>query len=120
MCVILFATLAPFVGVRAATGAFGFFGAVGFAGFLGRGEKPDERDISIVRKATIIGFAASYLIFVLGLMSVWFAYFLFHGRSQVSMHVLPAIVFLGGMTLWLVRAVAVLVGYRCYAEADDV
>ena len=118
--VVLFAVLAPFIGARAAIGAFGFFGVGGLAGFIGRGEKPDERDISILRKATMLGFAASYLIFVLGLMGVWFAVFMFHGRSQVSVHVLPAIVGLGGITHYLVRAVAILVGYRLHAEADDV
>lgn len=120
VCVVLFAALAPFVGVHAATAAFGFFGVNGFAVFIGRREKPDERDISILRKATIAGFAASYMIFVLGLMGVWFAAFMFHGRSQVSVHVLPAIVLSGWMTCYLVRAIAVLVGYRRHAEADDV
>jgi hypothetical protein len=120
VCVILYAALAPFIGARAATGAFGLFGFWGLAGFIGRREKPDERDISILRKATMLGFAASYLIFVLGLMSVWFAAFMFHGRSQVSVHVLPAIVGLGAITHYLVRAVATLVGYRLHVEADDV
>lgn len=121
VCAVLFAVLVPFVGAKAAPAVFGLWGLNGFDVFMWRrGEKCDERDRSILRHASMFGFAASYLVFVLGLMGVWSVAFLFHGRSQVSVHVLPGIVFLGGFTCFLARAVGVLVGYRCHVEADDV
>jgi hypothetical protein len=120
MCAVLFAVLAPFVGAWRATAVFGLWGFNGFGVFIGRGEKFDERDKSILRCATLAGFAASYPTFCLALMVVWMATFQFHGRSQISVHVLPEIVLLAGTTLFLVRSVAVLVGYRRHAEADDV
>ena len=119
VCVVLFAPLALFIPVKAALGVFGLMGVSGLGAFIGRGEKTDERDRSIARHATLAGFAVSYTIFVLALMGVWFVAFLFHGRLQVSVHILPGIVFLGGFTFYLIRSVLVLVGYRLHAEADD-
>jgi hypothetical protein len=120
VCIVLFAVLALFIRASAALGGFGLIGLNGFGVFIGRGEKTDERDRSIARNASLGGFAASYSIFVLALMGVWTVAFIFHGRLQVSVHVLPGIVFLGGFTFYLVRAVAVLVGYRLHVEADGV
>jgi hypothetical protein len=120
VCGVLFAVLAPFVGAQAAIVAFAPVGLNAFGVLIGRGEKVDERDKSILRRAALAGFAASYLIFVLALMGMWTTTFMFHGSSQVSVHVLPDVVTLGFFTALIVRAVAVLVGYRRHVEADDV
>ena len=120
VCLVLFAVLAPFIGAQAAMGAFGILGVNGFRQLIGRGEKLDERDTSILRRAVAVGFVASYLTFVLALMGVWIVTFECHGRSQISVHVLPIIGFWGFLMVILVQSVAVLVGYRRHAEADDV
>ena|GEM_PF-3115352 len=117
---VLFAVLTAFFGATVATSAFALFAVNGFGGLIGRGEKVDERDKSIARRATLGGAMASYLTFVLALMGVWAVVFLLHGDSQVSVHVLPNIVFLGFIVLWTVRAVAILVYYRRHVEADNV
>lgn len=120
VCVVLFVALLPFIGAQGATAAFALMGLNAFGVLIGRGEKVDERDKSILRRAALAGFAASYTTFVLTLMGVWTVAFMRHGHSQISVHVLPDIVVLGFMTAFLVRAVAVLVGYRRHMEADDV
>jgi hypothetical protein len=120
VCAVFFAALMPFFGVKVAWSAFGVLGANGFSNFIGRRDKADERDVSIARRATALGFGASYLFFVLALFGVWLVVFVLQGESHVSVDVLPMIVFPGFMVAILIRAVAVLVGYARHAEADDV
>ncbi len=120
VCVVLFAVLTPFFGAAVAMSAFALFAVNGLAGLIGRGEKIDERDRSIALRATLGGAMASYLTFVGALMGVWTVVYLLHGDSQVSVYVLPNIVFLGLLVLWIVRAVAILVYYGRHVEADDV
>lgn len=120
ICIVLFAILAVFFGATVATSAFALFAVNGFSGLIGRRAKMDERDKSIVRRATVGGAMASYASFVLALMGAWIVVFMVHSRSQVSIHVLPQIVMAGAIVFWFVRAVAVLVYYRRHVDADDV
>ena len=115
-----FAILTPLIGFLPASAAFALFALNGFGVFIGRREKPDERDLTIARGATLAGGMASYGVFVLALMGTWAAVYLLRGQDQVCIHVLPTIVMLGGIVLYLVRGITVLVLYRTHVEADDV
>jgi hypothetical protein len=106
-------------GFEGAWAAFGVFGLAGFASLIGRREKADERDKAIARRATLGGFAVSYGTFVLGCMGVWTAAFGWRGSDQISVHVLPIITILGGIVLFTVRSVAILILYGRNAEAND-
>ena len=118
-CVVGYLVLLPFLGPYAATAAFAVIGVNGLAPLIGRGQQADERDCSILRRATLLGGMASYLAFVLGCMGTWFVTFLWQGHAQVSVHLMGAITFLGGIVLCVVRGVAVLVLYGRHVEADD-
>ncbi len=119
-CLIGYVALLPFLGPYPATAAFALFGVNGFAGLIGRKEKPDERDVSIARRATLAGGMASYLAFVLGCMGVWFVAFAWHRQEQVSVHLFPTISIAGGIILYFVRSLVILVLYRRHMEADHV
>ncbi len=118
-CVVGYLVLLPFLGPHGATAAFAVIGVNGLAPFIGRREQTDERDRSISRRAALVGGMASYLAFVLGCMGTWFVAFLWQGDAKVSVHLLPAITFLGGIVLYVVWAVVVLVLYGRHVEADD-
>ncbi len=118
-CVVGYLVLLPFLGPYGAMGALAVFGVNGLAPLIGRGEQADERDRSINRRATVAGGMASYLAFVLGCMGTWFVAFLWRGDAQVSVHLMTAITFLGGIVLIVVRGVVVLVLYGRHVEADD-
>jgi len=118
-----FLVLTPLVGARPAFAAFGVFGFGGFASLLFRRQRDseevsmDERDRLIAERATLAGGMLSYLVFVLACMIPWFVRMF--GRDQtvsigdlrISIHVLPLIVLCGGITFFVVRAIAILVGY---------
>lgn len=118
-CVVGYLVLLPLLGPHGATGAFAVFGVNGLAPWIGRGEQADERDRSINRRATLAGGMASYLAFVLGCMGTWFVAYLWQGNAQVSVHLMAAVTFLGGIVLCVVRGVVVLVLYGRHVEADD-
>jgi hypothetical protein len=120
ICVVLYVVLAVFVRPDVATCAFAVLAVNGFAVFIGRRERLDERDTTIARRATLLGFAASYLAFVLALTGEWIVMYLVRGNSQVSIHVLPTFVFFGFMIVYFVRAIALLISYRRHSEADNV
>jgi len=102
-----------------AWGALGVLGLSGFTPLIGRGERGDERDHNIGQRASLIGGMASYLVFVLGCMGVWFIEFAWRGQSQVSVHVLSAITMGGYITFKVVRSLAILVLYGRQIEADN-
>jgi len=110
------AALAPFGGARA-LGVLGLFGLVGLTPLLFRAKpKPgqvasDERDQEILLKATVGGFATSYLWFVLGCMAVWF-FCMWRGQKMVRIDVLPFLVVVGAVALMVTRAVGTLLAYR--------
>lgn len=118
VCVVGFFVLLPFFGLGAA-GISGFYGINGFGPLIGRGEKTDERDKSIARRATLGGAMASYMTFFAGCMGTWFVVFLFQHEEQVSVHVLAAISIIGGIVFIFTRSVAILVLYGRHVEADD-
>ncbi len=118
-CVVGYLVLLPFFGPLVATAAFAFYGINGFAGLIGQGEKTDERDKSIARRATLGGAMASYLAFILGCMGTWFVVFAFQREKQVSVYVLPTITMFGGIVFFFTRSVAILVLYGRHVEADD-
>ena len=114
-----FVALGLIFGFRVAWAAFGIMGLGGLTPLIGRGKKPDERDVSIGKDATVAGGMASYLAFVLGCMGVWIVEFLWHGNYQVSVHMLALITGLGGMTLYIVRSLAILILYGRHVETDN-
>lgn len=93
-------------------------GMYGFSVFIGRKEKADERDLGIARKASLAGFAASYLAFVAGCMGAWFITFAWLHQEQISVHVLANIVIIGGVVFYFVRSLAILMLYGRKVEAD--
>jgi hypothetical protein len=111
----VFLILLPVVGT-AAWGAFGLFGLVGLVGLVGRKARRagevilDERDGVISVKATMGAGIAAFEVCVAACMVPWFIH-MFQGKESISIHILPCIVFVSGITFWLVRAVATLVLY---------
>jgi len=118
-CVVGYLVLLPFFGPVVATAAFALYGINGFAGFIGRGERADERDRSIGRRATLGGAMASYMAFILGCMGTWFTVFAWQGRELVWVHVLGMITVFGGIVFFFTRSVAVLVLYGRHTEPDN-
>jgi len=119
-CVIVYLVLLPFLGPYGASAAFGIFGVNGFAPFIGRGEKQDERDRTILRNATLAGAMVSYMTFILGCMGTWCVAYAWQRHPQVSVHVLPMITFLGALVFYLVRSAVILLLYNRHVEADNV
>ena len=95
-------------GLRPAFAAVSIMALGAFTPLIARGDKLDERDRSIARRAKVVGGVASYLAFVFGCMGIWFVEFKWHGQEQVAVHLCPAIVVLGGVTLITARSLAVL------------
>lgn len=114
-----FVALGLVFGFRGAWGAFGIFGLAGFAPLIGRGEKADERDISISRRATLAGGMASYGAFIFGCMGVWFVEFAWHRHDTVSVHLLGTITALGAIVFYAARSLAVLILYGRDVESDN-
>ena len=119
-CLIGYVALLLFVGPYRAMAAFALYGVNGFAGLIGRREKPDERDLSIARRATLAGGMASYGAFILGCMGVWSVASSWRQQEQVSVHLFPIITCLGGIVFYFVRSLTILVLYRRHMEADHV
>lgn len=102
-------------------GAWGFFGLLGLAGltpFIWRGEKPDERDLSIRRRAVLAAGMLSYLTFVLSTVAVYFVAYTWRQQAMVSVDVFPAITLAGGVVFYLAYSVTVLVLYGRHVEGD--
>lgn len=90
----------------------GIFGLSGLSPVIFR-KKPgevelDERDRMIQRRASWVGFGASYGFFGLVCMTTWFV---IGPKGSISVNVLPQI-FIGGMiTMFFVHSVAILIQY---------
>lgn len=78
----------------------------------------DERDVEVVRKASLLGGVCSYLAFVLGGMAIWFIHY-FKGESSVSIHFLPGLVAAGWIVLCFVRSVFIISQYTPKALGAD-
>jgi len=118
-CVVGYLVLLPFFGPVVATAAFAFYGINGFAGFIGRGERADERDKSIARRATLAGAMASFMAFIIGCMGTWFVVYAGYRKEQVWVHTLAMITQLGAIVFFFMRSVAILVLYARHTEADN-
>ena len=118
-CVVGYLVLLLFFGPVVATAAFAFYGINGFAGFIGPRERPDERDRSITRRATLAGAMASYMAFIIGCMGTWFYVYTCHREEQVWVHTLAMITQLGATVFFFTRSVLVLVLYARHTEADN-
>ncbi len=114
-----FLVLWPIVGRMGATAAFALFGVVGFTPFIGRGERWDERDHTIARRATIAGAMASYMAFIVLDMGTWFIVYAWHGAETISVHLMGTYSVIGMIVLMSVRSIAQLVLYRGCVEADN-
>lgn len=114
---VAFMALVPFIGPIPALGAFGLMGLTGFVPLLFRkrgdptGVDVDERDRLIQRQATLGGAMFSYMVFVLGCMGLWFYYAMWQGQQVVSVHFFAGITAAGGIALYVVRSIAILVLY---------
>lgn len=114
---IVFLILLPFIGAKAAWGAFGLFGLVGLGPAVFR-DKPDEagvtedeRDKAILHMATMVGGMTSYVAFVAACMSAWFIY-MWNGWEEIGINYLPFVTVCGLVTLFVARAVMILVLYE--------
>ena len=125
LALVGFLVLVPLIGVKAAVSAFGLFGFGGLGPLLFRKKRMpaevamDERDRMIAEKATLGGGMSSYMVFILACMIPWFVY-MFQGKKTISIHVLPLVVFCGGITFFVVRSVVILILYGREANhAED-
>jgi hypothetical protein len=118
LSVIAYVALFPFLGYGPAVGAFGLFGIIGVGPLIWKKERLDERDHAIARRAGLISFTFSYLVFVLGCMGAWAVVYLVESRNLVSIHLLALITGAGGFTAFLAHAIATLILYRGTTEAD--
>ena len=123
LSVVAFLLLLPVVGLQAAWAALGLMGICGLSPVIFRKKRKegevdyDERDRAILQKATTAGGMSSYLVFVLVCMIPWFVY-RWQGQEEISIEYLPFAVICGCITLFVARAVTILVLYRRGAPAD--
>ena len=112
--VLCWAIMQAAVGFPKSMAAFALMGFLGLAPALfpraTGGASLDERDVAIVRRATLVGAMASYLVVVVMAMIVWAAAF-FRGKHMVDLHWLGALVWTAGITLWFVRALCIISQY---------
>ena len=108
------------VNFQVAPAGWAIFGLVGFTGLKGRGEKWDERDIAINRRAALAGFAASYLAFYLCCFGTWIAVYAVKGEDLVSVHTVAEFSIVGMIVAFTVRSITILVLYGRHVEADHV
>lgn len=118
VCVVLYLGLLPFFGPRASAAVFALFAVSGLEGLVGRKDKLDERDVAILRKATLVGFTMSYLGFVFACMGSWAVIYMWQGKESVSIHVLPIITMAGFFIAYVVRCITILLLYGRPMEAD--
>ncbi len=114
--VAVFAVLALVTGQAwPSLSGFGIVGVSGLGPIIFRKPKGDvvevdERDKAICRKATLTGAMISYGTFILVCMATWEVY-RWQGREVISIHVLPVIVFAGGIAIYLARSITLLILY---------
>ena len=105
----------PLIGFKAAFGTFFITGLAGFGPLIGLRERRsgkvcfDERDLLIARAASLAGFAAAWLVFVIACMAMFFVKGP-HGTIPVT--VMPMVVCICIVVLTIVRSLTVLILYR--------
>ncbi len=116
VCVGFF-ILSSLGGWRVGCAAFGLLGLIGLIPVIRRRRlilsqiPADERDRQISRKSSLVGGIASYLAFVIGLMSIW-GISMNAGSTTVTIHLLPLMVFCGCMVFYAARSIALLTLYN--------
>jgi hypothetical protein len=118
ICAVGFGILCPIFGPVPAISAFGLFGITGLGPLFWKKDRIDERDQAIFRRASLIAFATSYLVFVMGCMGTWTIGYCLQNREQISVHLPPLITGAGGIAFFFTQALAVLILYRSRVEAD--
>jgi hypothetical protein len=124
------AILALLIGLRVSMAAMAVLALVAVKPWLfGSGRKRrsgagevllDERDEFIRRRATTLGFALSYVAFILACLGPWGAYYLFRGEDVVPVDLLVVPVLVGWLVAIVASAVATLIGYsRHRAEPGE-
>jgi hypothetical protein len=98
-----------------AAGGFGFIGIMGFIGLspvLFRKDKAkvqaDERDLAILRKATVIAYSIFWVLFVAAAMVPWFIIGPF---GTIPVNYLPWMVFGGMFVVMFVQSLVILNEY---------
>ena len=116
LTLITFVILLYFVRPIVAVAGFAVFGLAGLTPLLFRKKADptevdiDERDAGIGKTAALAGAMMSYGAFILACMILWSVCY-YQGKEVVSIHTLPIIVFIGGMVLYVARAIVILVLY---------
>jgi len=107
----------PIIGFPRAWGGLGFMGLSGLGGLgaiiFKKDPGPvqmDERDREIVFKAHRVSMALSYLVFGLLSMGIWAAYY-YSKIETISIHVLPLVYGVAGITAFLSYAIGILILY---------
>jgi hypothetical protein len=106
------------VNFQVAFAGLALFGLVGLTGFKRRREKWDERDLAINRRATLVGFTASYLAFFVCCFGTWIVVYAIEGEGQVSVHVVAQFTIVGMIVAFTIRSLAILVLYGRPMEAE--
>jgi hypothetical protein len=106
------------VGFPRAWSGLAFLGIAGLGGFgpiIFRKDPGavtcDERDRAINSTAAKAGFGASYMVFYLLCMGTWGIYYYGGGKETISVHVLPMICMMGGITCFFAHALTILILY---------
>jgi hypothetical protein len=106
------------INFKIAFAGLGLFGLAGFTPLIGRGEKWDERDTAINRRAALVSFLASYLAFYLCCFGTWVVVYGIRGEEQISVHLVAQFVIVGMIVAMTFHSIAVLVLYGRPMEAD--
>jgi hypothetical protein len=113
LAVAVYLVAMPFIGPKAALGAFGLCGLWGLgARYVRRGRdgKPtiDERDQQIWQQSTVAGYSIFWLAFVAACMLPWF---IAGPNGSIPVQVLPLYVGAGWATFMVVQSIVILVQY---------
>ena len=110
------------LGYPQALAAFALLGFLGFSPVIAKtspdASECDERDLSVAKRASLIGGMSSYLAVVLGGMILWLVHF-FGGKEMISVHWLPGLVTLAAIILLLVRSLVIVSQYSSRALGSD-
>jgi hypothetical protein len=99
-------------------GMFGFSGLWGIGDWLYRRKKMDEREELIYQRATSLGMAIFWQVFVFSCMGVWAILDLGYHQTKVPVGFLPFLVVLGFIVFMVPQSIAILVQYKRSA-CDD-